>query len=467
MFTFLLFVIYIGSILTVIFLERKNPIEAMLWVFIMIFLPYVGTILYLAFGNTTTIRLVAFFRKRRLKKMEYPDAPQSMKIDGSLLSAEDKQVMRFNYVYNQSEITCYDTAEIFTSGKEHYTRLFADIASAKETIYIEFYTIHHDRIGEALVNALTQRAKAGVTVYVMCDFIANLSTPKKMFRPLMEAGGKVLRLKPYLTHYRSHRKIVVIDGCISYIGGMNIGKQYANLAEKKNPWRDTQVRLTGACCGSLTNYFLTDWFCAVRRKEYAPCLRELQRRPRTEQQITGNLCQFIVGGVDNTLESSKMVYLSMIRSAKQRIRIQSPYFIPDASILDALKVAAASGVEVELMIPGIKASFFLDPVTNYYCGQLLQYGAKVYKYQGYIHAKTLTVDHELCAIGSVNMDVRSLRVDDEVCGVFYHNQFVEQYLAIFDRDIRHSQRYGPDQFEKRTTWDRMKESFFLLFAPLM
>lgn len=463
----ILLTIYIGSILTVIFVERKNPMEALLWVFILICLPYIGTVLYLVFGDTTTIKLTSFFRKRRLAMVQPQDAPQHMDVETDLLSAEDKQVMHFNFVYNQSQITCYDSVRVFTDGQQHYTQLFADIAAARETIYVEFYTIHHDVVGEALVKALAERANAGVTVYVMCDFIANLQTPAKMFRPLVEAGGKVLRLKPYLTHYRSHRKIVVIDGRISYIGGMNVGKKYANMAEKKKPWRDTQVRLTGACCEILTNYFLTDWLCAVRKRECGTYLAEIRKQEKTKFPATRNFCQFIVGGVDNSRESSKMVYLSMIRSAKRRIRIQSPYFIPDASILDALKVATASGVEVELMIPGMKASFFLDPVTNYYCGQLLRYGAKVYRYHGYIHAKTLTIDDELCAIGSVNMDVRSLMVDDEVCGVFYQNAFVGEYSAIFDRDIENCSSYTKEQFEKRTAWDRMKEGFFLLFAPLM
>lgn len=227
----LLLVIYIGSIITVVFIERKNPVEAMLWVFVMLCLPYFGTFLYLVFGNTSAIKLTSFVRKKRFEQLDCREAAK-LTANGEL-SEEDEQVMHFNVVYNQSEITCYDSAEVFTNGEQHYLQLFADIASAKETIYIEFFTIHHDEVGKALVDALARRAKDGVTVYVMCDFIANLSTPKKMFRPLKKAGGRVLRLKPYLTHYRSHRKIVVIDGEISYIGGMNIGKQYANMAKKK------------------------------------------------------------------------------------------------------------------------------------------------------------------------------------------------------------------------------------------
>ena len=124
-------------------------------------------------------------------------------------------------------LTSCDDVQIYTNGEGHYRQLFADIQNAKECIYIEFYTIHHDLMGEALVKALSEKAKQGVKVLVMCDFVANLSTPASMFRPLCQAGGKVIRIKPFFTHYRSHRKIVVIDHSISYIGGMNIGKQYA------------------------------------------------------------------------------------------------------------------------------------------------------------------------------------------------------------------------------------------------
>lgn len=381
-----LFIVYISLILMVFFVERKRPTEALLWVVIMIFLPYFGTILYLVFGSTVAIKLTAIIRKKKLKAQPYNvELLPSASAAESQLSEADLQVVRFNTVYNASVLTCYNKAE--------------------------FYTIHHDMVGEKLAELLAQKAKEGVEVWVMCDFIANLSTPKKMFQPLVDAGGKVVRVKPYFTHYRSHRKIVSIDQKIAYIGGMNIGKQYANMDAVKNLWRDTQIRLEGACASVLNTYFLKDWLCSIRRCDWQHAIGYINQMKAENYEMTSSLCQFIVGGVDTDKEAVKMCYLSMIRSAKTHIRIQSPYFIPDASVLDALKTAAASGVEIELMIPGIKASFFLDPVTNYYSGQLLEYGTKVYKYKGYIHAKTMIIDDELCCVGSVNMDIRSLMVD--------------------------------------------------------
>ena len=464
----ILAIIYIVTILAIIFVERKSPTEAMLWVLVVVCLPYVGLILYLVFGSTAAIKITAAVRGRRLdKRLDVIPLVHKTPVSDETVSDEDREVIRFNSVYNKSELTSYQSIDLLPDGESHYRKLFADIQEARECIYIEFYTIHHDLMGEALVKALTEKARDGVRVLVMCDFLANVSTPRKMFRPLLEAGGSVIRLKPYFTHYRSHRKIVAIDHRISYIGGMNIGKQYANLARKKNPWRDTQVRMEGACTLVLEDYFLTDWLSAVPEREWNRELTYVEGLIRPPCDHSGHLCQFIIGGVDNSREGVKMCYLSMIRSARQRIRIQSPYFIPDASTLDALKTAAAAGVSIELMIPGISSSFFLEPVTRYYVGQLLEFGAKVYRYNGYIHAKTMVIDDELCCIGSVNMDMRSLQVDDEVCGVFYPNALVEQYSAIYDTDITNSRPYTWEQFRARSALDKFQEGIFLPFAPLM
>lgn len=468
--------IYLALIIGVIFLENKNPSEAILWVVVLICLPYLGAILYLVFGSTLNMKITRAIRKRKLikagdikniNKVEIFPATDKDKIEN--LSERDKRVIQFNYTYNESPLTYYDESKFFTNGKEHYESLFNDINNAKKSIHIEFYTIHNDEVGNSFVNLLTKKAKEGLEIFVICDFIANISSPGKMYKEFKNAGGKIKRVKPYATHFRSHRKIVAIDGEIGYIGGMNIGKQYANLAKKKNPWRDTQIRLTGPCVAILDNLFLLDWICNLSHKQYENFNYNynIEIENYKYNYSLDNTMQFIVGGVDNNKESIKMCYLAMIRNAKNRIRIQSPYFIPDISILDELRAAQASGVEIEIMVPGIKASFFLDPVTTYYCGKLMEYGARVYKYKGYIHAKTMIIDDEICCVGSVNMDIRSLQVDDEICGVFYNNNIIKEYSDIFSNDIRSCNEYTREDFKNRTGKDKIKERFFLLFAPLM
>lgn len=461
-------ILYTLTILGIIFVERKSPTEAMMWALIVACLPYVGLILYLIFGSTVAIKVSAALRGRKLRRqLDLMPEKHSLPVSDEQLSDEDMEVISFNNTYNGCELTSYSDLELLPKGTAHYKRLFNDIENARECIYIEFYTIHHDLVGKALVDSLTRKAQQGVKVMVMCDFIANVSTPQKMFRPLINAGGQVIRIKPYLTHFRSHRKIVAIDHEISYIGGMNIGKKYANMSKKKNPWRDTQVRMKGACTLVLENYFLTDWLCAVRKRNWNSAIEYIKGLEHIHPEHSGHLCQFIVGGVDNNRVGMKMCYLSMIRSAKKSIRIQSPYFIPDASTLDALKTAAAAGVKIELMVPGISSSFFLEPLTNYYAGQLLEFGAKVYRYSGYVHAKTMVIDDELCCIGSVNMDIRSLEADDEVCGVFYANAVARQYSAIYDSDIEHCSQYSWDDYKSRSAFERFKEGIFMPFAPLM
>ena len=320
------------------------------------------------------------------------------------------------------------------------------------------------------MNLLTKKASEGVKVWVMFDFLANVRSTPLMFRKLKKAGGVVKRLKPLIHHFRSHRKIVVIDNKIGYIGGMNVGDKYAGFNKKKTPWRDTQIRLQGDCICELQEYFLKDWVCCISKRQglammsdFIKTAQEIRQKPRTG----GVPCQFVTGGVDTDEKSIEMCYLSLIRSAEKSIKIQTPYFIPTSSVLDSLKVAAASGVDVEIMIPGISSSFFLEPVTRHYCGQMLAVGAKVLRYKGYIHAKTITIDDQLCCLGSVNMDVRSLSLDDEICGVFYDKDFVAKHLLIFENDMKNCFEYQLEEFEKRDNWKRFAEHVFLLAAPLM
>ena len=465
-YTLLLF--YIMTIIAIIFIERKRPTEALFWVLVVTLIPYFGIVLYLVFGDTLAIKITTYFRKKRLKK----DLPLLIKdneqFDESiLLSDEDKEVINFNYKYNKSKLTSYDDYQFFIDGKSHYEQLYKDIDNAKECVYVEFYTIHNDMVGHEFVKHLTEKAKEGVKVIVLCDFIANIGTPNKVFKELKKFGGEVIRIKPFITHYRSHRKLVVIDRCISYIGGMNIGKKYINISKKKNPWRDTQVRLIGSCSNLLNKYFLKDYLCSIKNRKLKSAINYVNTLELIENKINNNLCQFIAGGVESNKEAIKMSYLSMIRSAKKSILIQTPYFVPDASILDSLKTAIASGVDVTLTIAGVKSSFFLDPVTTYYIGQLLEYGAHIYKYNGYIHAKTMIIDDELCCIGSVNMDERSFKIDDEICGIFYENKLVEDYKKIYMNDLKNSKEYTYKEFNDRTNLERLKEGIFLLFSPLM
>lgn len=471
---FLLLVFNLILILSVIFIEDKNPREAMLWVATLALFPIMGIIFYLIFGSTLGIKLKYYrnnkkleneyrsYLYRQLEALTKEHIPESNKEEFKV-----KHMMRFNLNYSEGLITSHNEIKVYTEGVQHFKQLFQDIENATKSIHIQYYSIHNDRVGKALVEQLAKKASQGVSVKVMFDGIGSVTTPNRLFQPLVAAGGKFKRLKPFITHYRNHRKVVVIDGTIGYIGGMNIGEQYVNLAKKKTPWRDTQIRILGEGVYALQYYFLYDW-CYANKPEEITFAKEELNALFPDHQITNALpCQFVAGGVNTEKEMIKMSYLKMINMAQKKILLQSPYFVPDSSILDAFRVAAASGVTIELMLPGIKPSFFLQPAADYYISKLLDYGVKVYWYQGYIHAKTLCVDGLVTCIGSVNMDNRSLLVDDEICGFIYEEEFAKEHEAIFEADKKHCIEMDYEAFRNRGILAHIKERFFRLFDPLM
>ena len=467
----ILFAIWMVMIIGVIFVERKNPQETMLWALILVCIPYFGLLLYLVFGKTPGHKLTRVFRSVRFKSDWRKNVASKSTFEvhecDTPLSETENRVATFNHNYNQTPLVAVEDYELLTDGNSHYKRLFSDIENAKESVHILFYTIHNDETGHALVDLLAKKAREGVTVWVMIDFLANIGSTPKMFKPLIDAGGRMHRLKPFLHHFRSHRKIVVLDSTVGYIGGMNIGDKYRDLDKVKTPWRDTQIRLTGSCVSELERYFLTDWLNAIRKKHGDEVIEELAHIETRLVNTGTRPCQIVAGGAESDLQRVKMAYLTMIGSAKKKIRIQSPYFVPDATILEALRAAQASGVQVDLMIPAIPSSFFLEPVTLHYCKELLEVGARVFRYHGYLHAKTMTVDDELCCIGSVNMDMRSLCVDDEVCGIFYDKEMTEEHIAQFRHDKERCIGYTMMDYEKRSFMSHVGEQILLLFAPLM
>lgn len=472
--SWIVFVLNILVILSILFLERKHPAEAALWTFVLILLPLVGIVLYLVLGSTMQIKITYWVRSKRLtdwhrqKVMEQLDQVNSIplsQVPDQLQQAAD--LMYFNLTYCHALITEHNQIEQITSGKEKYDRLFQDIANAKSSIHIEYYGLHNDFVGQHLAQLLAEKAKEGVLVKVMFDWLGSFGTPMSMFRELRQHGGMVKRIKPFFTHFRNHRKIVVIDGLIAYTGGMNIGKKYLGYNPSKTPWRDTQIRIQGDAVYLLQYYFLLDWFCACgANKANIPSEQFDLLFP--EHTIQNHLvCQVVTSGVETDEQFMKMSYFKMISSAKQSLIIQTPYFIPNATILDAIKAASASGVEVTLMLPTCRSNFFLTPVSNFFVSQVMEYGVHVYLYPGYIHAKTMSIDGIACSIGSVNMDVRSLEVDDEVTVFMFDEDFAKQYEEIIERDQTLCTPLDVEQFRHRPWHQKALERFYTLFYPLM
>lgn len=461
-------------ILSIVFFDRKKPGEAVIWIVVLSALPVFGIILYFVFGSTIGIKLTYMVRARKLEDEGRKVAMQQLsEVKGKNLSSLLPQmetcaeIARFNLDYSESIVTKYNGVEVFTDGIHKYERLFEDIRQSQKSIHMVYYGFHRDGVGKRLVKLLAEKAGVGVTVRVMYDGVGSLGTPRAFFRELIKKGGNVKKIKPFITHFRNHRKIVVIDGKIGYLGGMNIGEQYAGRHRVKTPWRDTHIRLVGEAVNTLQYWFLYDWLYANKPQKTGISEREIPSLFSEEKPGRILSCQIIGSGVDTDLQCIKMNYLKLITTAKKRILMQSPYFIPDVSILNALKMAAASGVEVWIMRPKVKASFFLQPVSDYYLSQVMPHGVHVLEYAGYLHAKTMVIDGIAACIGSANMDIRSLEVDDEICAVFYDEKFTRQYEDIFWKDREACTELDAGVFARRGWWRKAKERFFHLFAPLM
>lgn len=456
------------TVFSIVFLEQKKPLDGLAWVLVVTLLPGLGMLLYLVFGSTIRIKIMYHIRQRDLTHdldiiMQKADTVGECQLNS--LDEVQQTNASFNHRYNHCQTVVYNSVDIITRGKEKYDRLFRDIKEARNSINILYYGFHNDRIGNQLVDLLTEKAMEGVSVRLLIDGIGSFFTPKKMFSALRMAGGKVCKIKPSLTHFRNHRKIVVIDGLIGYTGGMNIGNKYLGGFRNKSPWRDTQLRIKGDAVYSLQYLFYYDlYFVDSKEKIDKIELKTAFPGHDVEEHLP---CQVVGGGIETDRQVIKMTYVKLINSAKKSIILQTPYFIPDDAVFSALQLALASGVEVLLMIPAQRSGLFLEAATFYYIDLLLPFGLKVYRYNGYLHAKTITVDESVTLIGTANMDVRSLELDDEVCVVFYNEAFTKKHLEIIRNDIHLSERLDIEAFQSRPLHVRMKEKFVKLFSPLL
>lgn len=481
-------IIKIILIFSVIFVEKKPPMEALAWILVIVFFPIGGYILYIIFGETWTKKLTKRYNEKYLKenyKQHLHDrikenAPGTNPTPLPQLAPPGYEnfhsLMQLHKNFSNSTYTMDNEINILIKGEEKFENLFADIEAATHSIHLLYFRIFKDDISSKLVNKLTKKAREGVEVRLIYDGIASF-TSKSFFKDLLDAGGQVYSDEVsffknlLMINFRNHRKLAIIDGKIGYLGGMNVSDRYMGKHKKKRPWRDTHLRITGSAVMSLQFYFLRDW-CRITPslEEDIPCENIKAYLPKPIKK--GNIgVQIVISGVGPEEGRVKFGFLNMITHASEKIQIQTPYFVPDEEILQALKVAVLSGIKVEVMIPKVSSSMFLHPVTLSYARELLMLGAKIYLYKGYIHAKTITVDGKVSSIGSTNFDQRSLNISDEINAFIYDTEFAKKHKEIFQRDIKDSIQMRKEDYQnidkKTKVVDTVKESTLRLIAPFL
>lgn len=460
-----------------IFLERRSAQSIWAWLFVLFFLPIFGFIIYILFGRTIYNQNIFKINEEDKVGLEHLVGDQIDELRNedhkfsNKIADKHRKLIRMLLYNNQSFLTLNNSIETFTDGNEKFDRLLSDIRNAKDHIHFQYYILKLDGIGGKLHEALLEKQREGVSVKILYDDMGSRGLTLRKFKKLREAGGMVEAFFPSKfplinprINNRNHRKIVVIDGVIGYVGGFNVGDEYIGLSKKFGHWRDTHLRVEGNAVKSLQVRFMLDWNShakrhnMVREDRYFP---EMPHQGNTPMQIASS-------GPDEKWQQVKYGYLKMIYSARKCIYIQTPYFIPDQSFLEALRIAMLSGIEVHLMIPNKPDHPFVYWGTYSNAGVLIQMGAQVHIYEkGFLHQKVMMIDDEVLSVGTTNIDVRSFLLNFEVNAFIYDEKEAQQYRRIFEADIKDCSLLTIEKYAARSKWIRMKESLANLISPIL
>ncbi|MFS8083927.1 MAG: cardiolipin synthase, partial [Ginsengibacter sp.] len=373
-----------------------------------------------------------------------------------------------------SPLTANNDVKILVNGENKFPEVLKVLKSAKNHIHIEYYIFEDDEIGRAIETILIEKAKEGVIVRFIYDDFGSSSIRKKLVPRLRANGVQVFPfLKVYFIafanrlNYRNHRKIIVVDGCTAFVGGINVSDKYINHpGDKKLFWRDTHMRIDGPGVHYLQYLFLCDWnFCSEER-----LFPDEFTFPQDNKLITSEnkIVQIAASGPDSERPTILFSILQAINLATKEILITSPYFIPGESLSDALVISSLSGVSVKLLVPGISDSFLVNFAARSYYNELLKAGVEIYQYQkGFVHAKTFVSDGTIAMVGTANMDFRSFDLNFEVNAIVYDQEIASQLSDIFYEDIKYAEKLDAEALNNRPRIKQLFEKTARLVSPLL
>ena len=479
-FLWLILIIYALIIIGVILLDNRTPQSTFAWLFLMFGLPGLGLIIYLFLGRGYR----AFSSETKLARIALSSegdalaAPLASRQDAYIEKvAKEKpasyksrllQMVRRN---SSSALTAYNDLEILQNATEKYPRLLGDIRAAQHSIHMIYFIWTEDDFTRELKEALIERSRAGVKIRALVDQ-SNFVVSQQYQDDLRAAGVDISPYKIFkqigsfhTANYRSHRKTVVVDGHIGYVGGMNLDKEQLPGNNPLGDWRDTHLRLDGEAAIALQLSFAASWLTATGEKitesAYFPVI-EPGSRPFIPVQLTQS-------GPDSQWKAMQQLYFHMIMAAEKTCYIQSPFFIPDPSLLEAIRTTALSGVDVRIICTPRGASYQLPyRAAHTYFADVARAGAKVYLYnKGYFHCKTINIDTVVCAVGTANFDIRSFQLNYETMAVVYDEGVARELEADFLADLKDCDEWKLEDYEKAPVFQRLVDSIFRLASPIL
>ena len=438
-----------------VLMDNRQPAKTMAWALVIYFVPIVGIVFYLFFGiNTRKERMVSERSLNQLSKRSMLEFVEQR--DLQVLPSEKQMVELF---VNQNFALPFkdNEVDIYTDGYQYFPALLKAIHNAKKHIHVDLYIFTDDALGNMIADALIERARAGIEVRVIYDDVGCWNVKHQFFERMREEGIEVSPFLPVRfpsftskVNYRNHRKIIVVDGEIGFIGGMNIADRYVK-GNNNQAWRDTMLRIKGGAVYGLQRAFLIDWYFVDRtlisNRRYYPPLKD----------ITPNNCvgQIVTSSPITPYPEIMQGYVRLILAARQYVYIETPYFLPTEPVLFALKTAALGGIDIRIIVPQKGDAHFVDWASRAYLREIIQAGVKVYLYkEGFLHSKLLVCDDNLSTCGSTNVDFRSFENNFESNAFFYSKEIALRMKEIFEKDLNSSIALNDIK-------DRMNPSFFI------
>lgn len=448
-----------------IILEKRRPSSTLAWILALVFLPYIGLLMYLVLGRRRLRHTRRSIRQRKAFRGTLPGA-------ASALEPREHALIQMAARFADEPVTAGNRVRILKDATEAYPALFDAIGHARAYILVEYYIVQVDSAGERLRHALIEAARRGVRVYFLFDSVGSWNIDDGWLAPMREAGCECCAFLPlHLTpirlrwNFRNHRKLVVVDGRVGLTGGINIGEEY----EGKNPdfghWRDMHLEVHGPAVRSLERIFHDDWHLAtgqvIERAGHFPDLL-------AEGSMGRDLVQVLPSGPDREWETIHLQMFVAISTARTRCYVTTPYFVPDEPIRVALITAAMRGVDVRLLLPCKSDLPFVRYAGRSYVEELLRAGVRIFEYDaGVLHAKTMVVDTSYGTVGSANMDIRSFRLNFEVNVFVYGREFAERLERVFEEDCAVSTELELESFLRRPRREKVIESFARVCSPLL
>jgi cardiolipin synthase len=473
----LVFMIYWAVTIVLLIMDDREPAITIAWLFILIFVPFIGVFFYVFFGRDWKvvarrkgwIQTLARVEKDEMAPIYKRNAQATARFYEEWGDAIAEPIMRAIAAESVSRVLPAASLELYNDGAAKFRRLKEDLAGAQRFIHLQYFIWEQDRLSAEIVPILLDRLAAGVEVRIMYDWMGCITFKKRELKQLARAGADVradvtdlLRI-----NYRNHRKIVVIDGEIGYTGGMNVGQEYIDGGERFATWRDTHMRMTGQAVAGLETLYASRWF--EHKKDHENLFAErYMPAPDPSAVETGTLVGIAAQGVEDPWSAARRAHMVAIGQAEESVWIQSPYFVPDYSIYDVMINAALSGVDVRFMMTGIPDKPIALWAAQTYFRKLIEAGGRVFLYEaGFFHAKTIVVDHMVSAVGTMNMDQRSLKLHKELMCWVFDRDFALQVADAFARDVENCREVTLDDVLAVGRLKRFRNQAARLFSNVL